>query len=87
MPVAGSPGAKWSIAASRQSGPSRCQALIPVYGGSPAAYVNWEFFHFMSPNEYKNASQEENVGMCQGDPVGPRKQPYQGYVDKLVKHK
>jgi hypothetical protein len=87
MPVAGSPGAKWSAAASRQSGPSRGQALFPVYGDSPAAYVTWDFFHFMNPNEYKNASQEENVGTGQGGPPGPRKQPYRGYIDKLVKVK
>jgi hypothetical protein len=87
MPVAGSPGAKWSGAASRQSGPSRGQALSPVYGDSPAGYVTWDFFHFMNANEYKHASQEDNVGICQEGPVGPRKQTYQGHVDKLVKDK
>ncbi len=53
----------------------------------PAAYVTWDFFHFMNPNEYNNAAGGEIVGMCKGGPAGPRRQLYQRYVDKFIKGK
>jgi hypothetical protein len=68
--------------------PTMINSLVEQFAavkGIPDAYVTWDFFHFMNPNEYKGANGTEIVDMCKGGPVGPRRKLFLDYVDYVKK--